>query len=125
MKFAKRFWRGKELGGKWELATSNRLSPLAPHLLAGQRDPLQSSGAAQGPGQGQCRSECALPASVAVTARLELAQARGAVHQLGSSQPRDGAKMVQNFLHIDFQRCLALSFPRSSKAFLKFLCVIT
>ena len=36
MKFAKRFWRGKKLGGKSELATSNTL--LLPHLLAGQRD---------------------------------------------------------------------------------------
>lgn len=38
LKFAKRFWRGKKLGGKSELATSNILSLLLPHLLAGQRD---------------------------------------------------------------------------------------
>lgn len=33
MKFAKRFWKGKKLGGKWELATSKALSLLSPHLL--------------------------------------------------------------------------------------------
>lgn len=28
LKFAKRFWKGKKLGGKWELATSKALAPL-------------------------------------------------------------------------------------------------
>lgn len=28
MKFAKRFWKGKKLGGKWELATSKALASL-------------------------------------------------------------------------------------------------
>jgi len=32
LKFVKRFWRRKKLGGKWELATSKAFSTI-PHLL--------------------------------------------------------------------------------------------
>lgn len=51
MKFAKRFWKGKKLGGKWELVTSKAFTLLLTCSAPGLRG-LQD----RDPGRAACRS---------------------------------------------------------------------
>lgn len=47
MKFAKRFWKGKKLGGKWELGTSKAFTLLLTCSASGPGDHWESSVAGQ------------------------------------------------------------------------------